>query len=92
MAGKKSRKGKGSYATYKSESRLVKNQAKRRARHLKNNPNDVQSKENATIGVKRKTPMKVGGFASPNRSKFYRDNAGKRLAAPAFAPEERKVK
>jgi hypothetical protein len=88
----KSRKGKGSYATYKSESRLLKNQAKRRARHAKLHPNDVQSKESAKVGVSRKTPQKAGNFPAPNRDKFYRDASGKPVGAPAFAPEDRKTK
>lgn len=88
----KSRKGKGTYATYKSESRLVKNQAKRRARHLKNHPNDAQSKDNAVVGVRRKTPNKRGNFPAANRNKFYRDASGKSVGAPAFAPDERKAK
>lgn len=88
----KSRKGKGSFKAYKDESRLVKNQAKRRAKHLKNHPNDVQSKEQATVGVKRKTPQKRGNFANANRNKFYRDDSGKSVGAPTFAPDERKSK
>ncbi len=88
----KSRKGKGTYATYKSESRLAKNKAKRLARHLKNQPNDLQSKENAVAGSKRKKPFKKGNVTPVNRDKFYRDGSGKSVGAPTFAPDERKAK
>lgn len=84
MAGKKkSRKGKGSFATYKSESRFAKNQAAKRARHAKRNPNDEQSVKLATPGYKRKKPMKPNSTVS--RPKYY-DGAGRLVAPPSFEP------
>lgn len=83
----KSRKGKGSYKAYKDESRLAKNQARKRAKHLKNHPNDAQSKSQAKAGYKRKKPLKAGTAPAANRNKLYRDKSGKVLGAPAFSPE-----
>lgn len=83
----KSRKGKGSYKAYKDESRFAKNQARKRAKHLKNHPNDAQSKGQAKTGYKRKKPLKAGSAPAANRSKLYRDKSGKMLTAPNFSPE-----
>lgn len=83
----KSRKGKGSYKAYKDESRHAKNQARKRAKHAKNHPNDVQSTMQQRPGYKRKKPMKPGSAPAANRDKMYRDKSGKMLPAPAFNPE-----
>jgi hypothetical protein len=83
----KSRTGKGSYKAYKDESRHAKNQARKRAKHAKNHPNDKQSLEGAKVGYKRKKPLKAGSAPAANRTKFYRDNSGKRLSAPHFNPD-----
>jgi hypothetical protein len=84
MSGKKkSLKGKGSYKAYKEQSRFAKNQAAKRARHAKRNPNDLQSVENAKTGYKRKKPMKKN--ATVSRPKYY-DGAGRRVPAPLFQP------
>lgn len=83
----KSRKGKGSYKAYKDESRHAKNQARKRAKHLKAHPADAQSKEQAKVGYKRKKPFKAGSAPAANRTNFYRDKSGKRLVAPAFTPD-----
>lgn len=83
----KSRKGKGGYKAYKDESRQAKNQARKRAKHLKAHPNDAQSKEQAKVGYKRKKPFKAGSAPAQNRDKFYRDASGKTLNAPAFNPD-----
>jgi hypothetical protein len=83
----KSRKGKGSYKAYKDESRHAKNQARKRAKHLKAHPADVQSKEQAKVGYKRKKPFKAGSAPEANRSNAYRDKSGKRLVAPSFNPD-----
>lgn len=88
----KSRKGKGSYKAYKDESRHAKNQARKRAKHLKAHPNDLQSKTEAKTGYKRKKPLKRGSAPAANRDKMYRDKSGKVLTAPVFAPDERKAK
>lgn len=88
----KSRKGKGSYKAYKDESRHAKNQARKRAKHLKAHPNDVQSKTEAKVGYKRRKPLKRGSAPAANRNKAYRDKSGKVLVAPVFAPDERKTK
>ena len=63
MAKQKSRKGKGSYLSYKVESRYRKNKEKRIRKHLKNHPNDKQSEEalkNIPIEAKRGRPINRG--------------------------------
>lgn len=44
MGKKKSNRGKGSFAVYKSETRSVKNKVRAIARHVKQNPNDEMAK------------------------------------------------
>lgn len=44
MAGKKSLRGKGSYAAYKAENRVAQNKKRKLERHLKQHPNDEQTK------------------------------------------------
>jgi hypothetical protein len=83
MSKKKSLKGKGPYAVYKAESRFVKNQTAKRARHAKHHPNDEQSAKLATTGYKRKKPIKAN--ATTSRPKYY-DGAGRRVSAPLFEP------
>ena len=83
----KSQKGKGSYKAYKEASRFAKNQAAKRAKHLKAHPNDAQSKTEAKTGYKRKKPLKRGSAPAANRNKLYRDKSGKVLTAPNFSPE-----
>lgn len=85
MAKKKSQKGKGSYAAYKTESRHAKNQARKRAAHAKRHPNDEQSVKLATPGYKRKKPLKPNSTVS--RPKYY-DGAGRRVSAPLFGTEK----
>tara|TARA_Y100001951_G_C11298063_1_gene277503 strand:- start:33385 stop:33888 length:504 start_codon:yes stop_codon:yes gene_type:complete len=43
MAGKKSLRGKGTYAAYKMENRVAKNKRRKLERHLKRHPNDGQA-------------------------------------------------
>ena len=50
MAGKKSLRGKGSYAAYEKENRVAQNKKRKLERHLKRHPNDKQT-ESALSGV-----------------------------------------
>lgn len=87
MAGKKkSRKGKGQYATYKAESRLEKNRDARRKRHLKNHPNDEQSIDMARRTV-RKASGKKGNYPAPKV--YIYDGAGRKILMPSFVPQGR---
>lgn len=83
---KKSLKGKKWYAEYKSENRQAKNQARKRAKHAKRHPNDLQSQEKAKPGYKRKKPE------SPNNTvpKIYAyDGAGRRQDFPTFGATDK---
>lgn len=82
MAGKKTSPSSKAYFTgYKANGTQAKNQARKRARHLKAHPNDLQSATKAKAGYKRKTP-KARNHTTPN-TRFTRDASGKRIAWPA---------
>ena len=80
---KKSRKGKPPYSTYAAADRQAKNQAKKRARHLKNHPNDAQSATKAVKGYKRKKPV---GKNTTTPKWNLRDKAGNLIEQPSFEP------
>ncbi len=84
MSKKKSLKGKGSYASYKSLDSYAKNKAAKKARHEKRHPNDLQSaNQPARTSPNRGTNGK-GGFASALVK--LRDKAGNLIDWPSFAP------
>jgi ribosomal protein S15P/S13E len=83
MAGKKSNKGKGSYATYAAENRALVNKKRKVAKHLAAHPNDVQTKNKVNY-VQRKAPRVAGNF-KPQKHYWY-DAAGHKILMPSFAP------
>ena len=89
MAVKKvSRKGKGSYAAYKNENRVIKNRAAKLARHLKKHPLDaVAAKASKTKrGHLRKIPVAANSTVSKVK---LRDASGKLIPWPTFTPPEK---
>lgn len=83
MAGKKSRKGKGTYAVYKAESRLQKNRTKRLERHLKKHPNDAQTAAAAKKPVTpRAAPSKRGNYPE-SKTRVVLDRAGHVYTIPS---------
>lgn len=79
----KSRKGKGQYALYSSESRLQKNREAKRARHAKRHPNDTESLARAGSSV-RKAPRSNGNY--PEQKVYVYDGAGRKTLMPSFVP------
>lgn len=68
MAGKKSNKGKGSFATYKTLDVCKKNRTKKLAQHLKLHPKDEQAKEaNKSVRGYIRTASKVKRWNAESR-------------------------
>lgn len=82
MAKKKSRKGKGSYATYKAESRLDKNRARKLAKHLAKHPADKQAE--VAVGKPARVRKASRGNACPAQKHYWYDGAGQKHLMPSF--------
>lgn len=84
MAKKKSLKGKGSYASYKTLDSYAKNKKAKKARHMKKHPNDLQSANQPA----RTTPNRgTNGKNAVAKAKVnLRDKAGNLIEWPSFAP------
>lgn len=75
MAKKRSMKGKGSYASYKTENRVYKNKIAKLERHCKKYPNDEEGKKTLTRVKKdgytgRKRPLVPGSNQTIEKTKF----------------------
>jgi uncharacterized membrane-anchored protein len=88
MAGKRSRKGKGSYATYSSENRALVNKKRKVAKHLAKHPKDEQTAKEVAYAP-RKAPRTRGNF--PKQKFYHYDGAGHKIEITAFAPVLRNV-
>jgi hypothetical protein len=82
MAKQKSRKGKGQYAVYVSESRLEKNRARKRAKHAAAHPNDEQSAKKAGSSVRKA----AGNQGFPAQKFYFYDGTGAKFLMPSFTP------
>jgi|TARA_R110000796_G_scaffold103257_9_gene212463 hypothetical protein len=87
MAGKKSRKGKGSYATYASENRALVNKKRKVAKHLAKHPKDKQTAKEVAY-TPRKAPRTKGSF--PPQKFYYYDGAGHKIEIVGFVPADRR--
>lgn len=91
MAGKKSMKGKGSYASYKTSGMALKNKIKKLERHCKKFPDDKSGKENLERIKKegyigRTRPLAPG--SNPTTPKVRLSNETGHLFGPKTAGQQ----
>ena len=90
MAKKKSQKGKGTYATYKTENRALNNKIARLERRVRQNPNDKVAAAALKRAQAGKMNMRTASNTKgnyPSAKTFTYDSAGKTGLMPDFTPD-----